>query len=635
MAYQKTYWESNDLITATKLNNLEDGVAALDDKTTILDTLVNTANTSQAQTLASLQAQINGISTGSVNYKGTYTSGTSYAQNDIVNYNGTYYICINTQGTTSTPPSTDWVVFTMPNQLEGLVYYGADTTNAGDKAILWVKSESSDPTVIDDTEVEVMTREDYDCVQESLKRLHTAEYIIPHATIGDKDPNKGKIVSNNNYDLVVYQVTPGDTISEITTTPLTFMFAYYVDAPSIGSISYNNNYRQTKEATTMTPATAILPSDPIVPDGVNWIAIRREAGGSSIFINTPYYDKMLNEVNTQLTNLSDECLLYRDIITTGDLNDYVETGIYVHSADSIVANAPDTGGLLIVTFTGSTICQIYFANRSDTIGSMYFRSFLSKYPGGDWVKFQAGNSLVQRNDIKIAFFGDSFVWSAVKELDSDSSTYITTRANPSITDTMSNILHCQVDNYGVSGAGYIKKSGAGAGSTDANKNIFDKIQEVDLSSYTHVIITGGDNDSSTAPVGEYTDTSNTSIMGQIYLIIQYLKNEYPNIVPIICYKNNKIALKAADGTRTAFGSFPDYYYGYTYNNASKYSIAKLHEEIDKFCEHYYVCKIDYKDFCMGGWQLEQMVGPDETHYSQYGYDLVGKYLAGQVQKFIG
>ena len=167
-------------------------------------------------------------------------------------------------------------------------------------------------------------------------------------------------------------------------------------------------------------------------------------------------------------------------------------------------------------------------------------------------------------------------------------------------------------------------------------NIYDYMQTIDLSTYTHVMILAGDNDSSVGEtgIGTYQDTTGDTVMGQIYLIMTYLHEEYPQIVPVICHKNNKIAMKAnPTATPTEFGSFPDYYYSYTYSNG--FSIAKLHEEIDKFCEHYHVCKIDYKDFCMGGWQLQEMVGLDMTHFSQYGYNVLGKYLAGQMQKLIG
>lgn len=235
------------------------------------------------------------------------------------------------------------------------------------------------------------------------------------------------------------------------------------------------------------------------------------------------------------------------------------------------------------------------------------------------------------NDTKIAFFGDSIVYSALKTVSNSGTSFVISQANPSLPGVISTELHCTVDNYGVSGAGYKVAPSGGM-------NIYDYMQTIDLSTYTHVMILAGDNDSSVGEtgIGTYQDTTGDTVMGQIYLIMTYLHEEYPQIIPVICHKNNKIALKTSPAaTQTVFGSFLDYYYGYTYGGTDGFSIAKLHEEIDKFCEHYHVCKIDYKDFCMGGWQLQEMVGPDMTHFSQHGYNVLGKYLAGQMQRLIG
>ena len=249
------------------------------------------------------------------------------------------------------------------------------------------------------------------------------------------------------------------------------------------------------------------------------------------------------------------------------------------------------------------------------------------------VDYTARNTLegMKHNDVKIAFFGDSIVWGAIKTPNSGNTSFVISQANPTIAGVIGSRLHCTVDNYGVSGAGYKVAPSGGM-------NIYDYIQTIDLSTYTHVMILAGDNDSSVGEtgIGTYQDTTGDTVMGQIYLIMTYLHEEYPQIIPVICHKNNKIALKTSPtATPTEFGSFPDYYYGYTYGGTDGFSIAKLHEEIDKFCDYYHVCKIDYKDFCMGGWQLQEMVGPDMTHFSQYGYNVLGKYLAGQMQRLIG
>ena len=174
--------------------------------------------------------------------------------------------------------------------------------------------------------------------------------------------------------------------------------------------------------------------------------------------------------------------------------------------------------------------------------------------------------------------------------------------------------------------GYITEAGG--------QNILAKIKATDLTGYTHILISAGDNDSSVglSGIGSYTDTGLNTILGQMYNIITYLHNNYPNIKPIFVEKNNKIFTTPDGVNKTYFGTFPNYYYGYTYSNG--FSISKVHEEMKKFCNYYHVGYISQNSIG-GGYNLQAMVGVDGTHYSQQGYNSLGEYLAGQLSTFIG
>lgn len=104
------------------------------------------------------------------------------------------------------------------------------------------------------------------------------EYVISHAWVDSsgviQPVSSSAIGGNNDYDMIVYKVTPGETISEITTDPITVVYASYVDSPTIGSVSYNNS-RHSSSYNTLTDQT--------VPSGVNWIAVRKKAGTDITF----------------------------------------------------------------------------------------------------------------------------------------------------------------------------------------------------------------------------------------------------------------------------------------------------------------------------------------------------------------
>lgn len=488
-----------------------------------------------------------------------------------------------------------------------------------------------------------------------------------------------------HYSMLCVQAEPGEVIRTIScNNPMTYGF--FTDIPAIGSETYNNTRYSSGTDTEITNIT--------MPDTCHWIGVRiafadgtyivdkdsflitelnkaiksmvvirsgdlndytdngiyvHAAGtevenapdtGGVVWVATvgattqQYYypSRTSNEGRFYIKSIvsgidhgwkefvdSDLSFTVKSVIYSGDLDDYRTNGLYVHSAGTEVANAPDTGGLIWVTTVGSTTVQYYYPTRVNNEGKFYIRSIVTDIPHPWYPYFSTGNA-----STKIAFFGDSILYGSIKTF--EEGTPVNSRANPTPVKTIGQYLGCNVSNFAVGGMGYITQA--------QGNNIYELLQATDLTGYTHAVFMAGDNDSTvgSAGIGTYLDTdADSTIMGQIYNIITYLHTTYPDIIPIFITKNNKV-FTTADGTnKTYFGSFPTYYYDYTYGNG--FSIKALNTELEKMCEYYGMGYVDFKYFG-SGYILESLVGADGTHYTQGGYDRLGEYIAGQLRKYI-
>ena len=418
-------------------------------------------------------------------------------------------------------------------------------------------------------------------------------YINANGVVEASIPTSGQY----SYDLICYQVEYLNNISKITASAA-FTYGFFVNKPKVGDSTYNNSRVSSSGALSVQNVT--------IPSGVNWIGIRAQHDDGVVSVDKlPYYDEF--------------SMLARSMVSSGDMDDYTAPGFYVHLAGTTVTNAPDTGGVFFVGKLAGIVSQIYIPDRASNEGKFYIRKIING-TAGNWIRYTAD----ALNNTKIAFFGDSIIWGSIKTLTNGS--FETTQANPTIPQTMAKLLSCDVDNYAVGGMGYIKRA--------SGRNILETVQNTDLTGYTHALFSAGDNDSSvgSAGIGTYTDTGTDTILGQMYNIITYLHNNYPNIKPIFVEKNNKIYTTVDGVNKTYFGTFPNYYYGYVYGNG--FSISVLHEELVKFCKHYHIGHIS-QDQISGGYNLQALVGDDGTHFSQEGYNALGQYLAGQMLQYIG
>ena len=502
--------------------------------------------------------------------------------------------------------------------------------------------------------------------------------------------NTGKIVAGATYDTFCFFVENGGVIGRLTSN-VGLVYAFYVNEPNIGDSSYNNSrvVLSTESSVTnlsvpsgvnwIAVRTSSGGSVTISPESVkignmekngliykgNYTDSLDDIKDNSIrhipssVATSPFYNKsacvlvtytMVTGSYMQVAygvtgDYKEECKIrtyvssswtdwskiagnaFKQTTALGsiDFNDYRTTGFFMQTAVSATSgdHSPlsTLGGWLLVFNEGNYPTQIYICNLSSTIG----RVFVRKASNTTWSSWSEVGIF---GNAKVAFFGDSIIWGSIKTV--SGSEFVTTQANPTPAEVVARQLHCTVDNFAVGGMGYIKKAGA------QNRNIYEEIQATNLTGYTHLLIVAGDNDSSVGidGIGSYTDTTQDTIMGQMYRIMSYLHTNYPTIIPIIIDKNNKVCIKNADGTTALeFGQFPTYYYDFTYP-VHGYQIKKLFEETEKFCTYYGVGHVRYTETCLNGWILQEMVGPDGTHYSQDGYIIYGKAIAAQLSRFI-
>ena len=146
-----------------------------------------------------------------------------------------------------------------------------------------------------------------------IEPLQNGYRFLEHTYIA----SNGSIASINTIDLYCFKVIPGQTLIEIKTTGTFFYYGFFVNEPSIGSVSYNNTrvYNQTKSKCQIE-----------IPNGVNWIAISTTTGDVITIKPQNVIDSLrLNSKTIQETLESYNNILNDVVIENGYLL-YYETG---------------------------------------------------------------------------------------------------------------------------------------------------------------------------------------------------------------------------------------------------------------------------------------------------------------------
>lgn len=240
---------------------------------------------------------------------------------------------------------------------------------------------------------------------------------------------------------------------------------------------------------------------------------------------------------------------------------------------------------------------------------------------GTNVSFTVGSWLTKYKDVKIAFLGDSIIAGRL----GDVAAGVGTRPSYTIPQRVEQELGVFTFNYAVGGMGWIgDTSGASRG------NAYGLIQTLDLSGYTHVVLSFGANDGA-FPIGAIDDTSATTststssggtIIGNIYGVLDYIHTTWPELqVILISPFMNK------------HGSFPTW--GWAASTTAGWTWAQLSSKMDEVAERYHL-QLIHGDRALNSWLVGDYIGSetDSIHPVEQGYNLIGRYIAGQLATFL-
>lgn len=218
---------------------------------------------------------------------------------------------------------------------------------------------------------------------------------------------------------------------------------------------------------------------------------------------------------------------------------------------------------------------------------------------------------------KIALFGDS-IMSATIKTPSSNQTHL-------LAKYIQDELGVQVVDHSIGSIGYITHA-------YLSYNILELVKTCDLSDCTYFVCSAGDNDGS-YPIGTYLDTnedyddyadsnSGATIMGNLYKLVVYLHETYNNMTIIIVDKPNYIKtlpnctwpmFRRQEGSR----------------------IYTLNQEFKKFCNYYGCAYLSFDNIGFDPWLMEQIIEPDQVHWTDLGYRKIALFMAGELRKWTG
>lgn len=283
-----------------------------------------------------------------------------------------------------------------------------------------------------------------------------------------------------------------------------------------------------------------------------------------------------------------------------DLNEINLNSYYLLASSRTYEHAPFKEGLLITTLNGIN-SNVFVTQRAYQLyeGNMFWR--LKTVNGWtDWVGSPNSNT-----SLKIGMFGDSVIWGSISG----------TQTDEGIPYYVENLTGNQVTNLGVGSQGWVAKVNG--------ENALDHIRNTDTTVYDMITCMYGLNDWN-VPLGSYTDTTEGTIMGNIYLSMKSILDRRPDTILVIM-----------SFTNTEQGAAPLYRYGSTYGTSdAPYTGEDMYEEYKKFCDYYQLPFIDMKHSPLNGYALPSLLS-DGVHPSWLGYKMLGCYVAGQIKSLIG
>ena len=215
-----------------------------------------------------------------------------------------------------------------------------------------------------------------------------------------------------------------------------------------------------------------------------------------------------------------------------------------------------------------------------------------------------GDLVKTRANVKIAMLGDSITHGKIGGSSS---------AVPDLTipQAVAKYLGVETTNFGVNGMGWFSKA-------NYDVNAYEYIQTLDLSSYTHITLAYGTNDSAAA-LGTENDTTEDTILGSAYRVCSYIQSQWPTVAVIII-----LPILGKSG-----GSFPEWGWGVERGpSGGEWYFKDFYDAFDAFGLKYHI-PIIHGDRAINAWNIEDLIG-DNVHPTNTGYFVVGHYMAGQI-----
>lgn len=170
-------------------------------------------------------------------------------------------------------------------------------------------------------------------------------------------------------------------------------------------------------------------------------------------------------------------------------------------------------------------------------------------------------------------------------------------------------------NLGVGSMGWISKQYL------QTMNAEEYIQTLDLSGYDVLTLQYGLNDGD-QPLGTYEDTTEETIMGAVYRVIDYIYTQNSTVQVII--------INPTVGSKTE--TFPYFNPNLPHAASDRWTFTDYFTQMRLFCEKYAIPLIDgYKG--MNAWNRASFI-EGNVHPTETGYRALGRYIAGQIKSMI-
>lgn len=625
MSYTKTTWVDNSApaINAENLNKIEQGIydateglAGKVDKVTGKGLSSNDYTDAEKTKLAGIDLStkqdtlvsgtniktINGSSLlgpgniviegggggGSENIAAEYSASSTYAVGDYCIYDGQLYRCTTAITTAEAWTAAHWTMATVGGELTDL----KEETNH-------IKTELGEP-------------DDY----------HTTNLIDESALIQNMmlaDDGTIAVAPNNTWYVTDFiDIGIEDTLYlTIKDTTMNLLYCYDKDRNPIGS-------RITRTSDRLTSHTTYY--DVALYEGTRYVrANMRTAFMGSYMLTKYFYPSSYVAAGTYAngpinTVASKAQLAYSTYRTEGGIvrtyysewNAQLSEGLfslldmpkntvaYVNLNQiqpTEIAGLPYTSGAVFVEKVGRGSYSIYriYRNRIpwQAIGYYNGTSFV-------WLPY------TNWQEIKIGMLGDSVTEGRIGGTSS-----ITNKGIPYWVKYETGL---DVVNLGVGNMGWVSHQ-------YLSQNAYEYLQTIDLTGYKVLTFQYGLNDGD-IPLGTYTDTTMDTIMGAVYKCLEYVYTQNANVQVIMI--NPTVGSKP--------NSFPYFNPNGQHSASDHWTFTQYFEQMKLFCDKYAIPLIDgWKGY--NAWNRATLQG-DNVHPTVVGYEVVGRYIAGQIKACI-